>query len=446
MLKSPALPIQPPPPPPPRITTMTTLTVLPSVTTKPYDIVAAAEALLEDAKRLAVTIDQGSDNVPLRRKLAQTARTLAVETSHPLDAVKDEWLTTSGIAVWSLLTSWKAFDLIPLTAPGYITYADLARQLDADESLITRLITHLIATGKLSPGPVPNSVSHSRLSPLYISTNPVSDLAVIAVGNGFKPFFQWPDYFSKYGRREPLGQTHTPFSFAWGHAELPPWEVKALYPEYSASFKRSMQAKNIFGGDIPITGGGALYDVSWVGSKTPTDENTVKIVDVGGGMGHLVKELLENVQGLKPQECVLQDRPDVIEGVEKMGDPGLKGVRFMSHDFHERQPVRGAWVYVLRRILLDYSDDLAVNILKQVAGALPDVDKDVRVLIVEFKLFEGIGQPPQNTHVDLMMFNLGGKLRNERMYRDLVEKAGMKVVKYHVRAGDPHCVVECAKA
>lgn len=116
---------------------MTTSTVLPSVTTKPYDIVAAAEALLEDAKRLAATIDQGSDNVPLRRKLAQTARTLAVETSHPLDAVKDEWLTTSGIAVWSLLTSWKAFDLIPLTAPGYITYADLARQLDADESLIS---------------------------------------------------------------------------------------------------------------------------------------------------------------------------------------------------------------------------------------------------------------------------------------------------------------------
>ncbi|KAK0668358.1 O-methyltransferase-domain-containing protein [Cercophora samala] len=421
---------------------MTTSTLTPSVP-KPYDIIAAAEALLKDAKRLAATIDQASDDIPLRRKLAQTARTFAIETSHPIDAVKDEWVTASDIAVWSLLMSWKAFDLIPL--PGYITFADLAHKLDADESLIARLIGHLIATAKLSRGPVPNSVSHSRLSPLYISTNPVSDLALIAVGNGFKPFFQWPAYFSQYGRREPPGQTHTPFSFAWGHAELPPWEVKALNPEYSASFKRAMQAKNIFGGDIPITGQGALYDVSWVGSKKSTDGNTVKVVDVGGGMGHLVKELLENIEGLKAEECVLQDRPDVIEAVEKTSDPGLKGVRAMSYDFHERQPVRGAWVYVLRRILLDYSDELAVNILKQVADALPDHDKDARVLIVELKLFEGIN-PPQNTHVDLVMFNLGGKLRNERMYRDLVDKAGMRVVKYHVRAGDPHCVVECAKA
>lgn len=128
-----------------------------------------------------------------------------------------------------------------------------------------------------------------------------------------------------------------------------------------------------------------------------------------------------------------------------MGDLGLKGVRFMSYDFYERQFVRGVWVYVLRRILFDYFDDLVVNIFKQVVGVMFDVDKDVRVLIVEFKLFEGIGQLLQNMYVDLMMFNLGGKLRNKRMYRDLVEKVGMRVVKYYVWVGDLYCVVECVK-
>ncbi|KAK4195421.1 O-methyltransferase-domain-containing protein [Triangularia verruculosa] len=447
MLASPTIPTQRPTP---NVATMMTTSPVSPSTTKPYDIVAAAEALLEDAKRLAATIDQGGDDIPLRRKLAQSARTFAVEASHPIEAVKDEWVTASDIAVWSLLSSWKAFDLIPVTSPGYITVSDLSLKLNADEALVTRLINHLIATSKLSPGPVPNSVSHSRLSPLYMSTNPVSDLAIIAVGNGFKAFFQWPEYFSRYGRREPPGQTHTPFSFAWGHPELPPWEVKALFPEYSGAFKRAMQAKNIFGGDIPITGEGALYDVSWVGSKRTTVARDgrglrPKIVDVGGGMGQLLKELLGNVEGLAPQECVLQDRPDVIAAVERLNDGGLEGVRVMSHDFHDAQVVKGAWVYVLRRILLDYSDALAVNILKQVAEALPDDDGEARALIVELKLFEGIN-PPQNTHVDLVMFNLGGKLRNEKMYRALVEKAGLRVVKYHVRAGDPHCVVECAKA
>ncbi|KAK0736630.1 S-adenosyl-L-methionine-dependent methyltransferase [Apiosordaria backusii] len=436
-------------PPPSGVAVMTT-PPLPPPPKKPCDIVAAAEALLEDAKRLSATIDQGDDNVPLRHRIAQAARTIAVEASHPIDAVKSEWVTAADIAVWSLLMSWKAFDLIPLSSPGYITFSDLALTLNADETLITRLITHLIATTKLLPGPIPNSVSHSRLSPLYISTNPVSDLAAIAVGNAIKPFFQWPAYFSHYGRRESPGQTHTPFSFAWGHPELPPWEVKALNPDYSAAFKRSMQAKNIFGGNIPLVGEGALYDISWVGSKRTTAAKDgrglrAKIVDVGGGMGQLLKELLGKVDGLAAQECVLQDRPDVIDAVERLKDGKLEGVRIMSHDFHEAQVVKGAWVYVLRRILLDYSDALAVNILKQLADALPEEDPEARVLIVEPKRFEGV-IPPQNTYVDLVMFNLGGKLRNEKMFRDLVAKAGLRVVGYHVRADDPHCVVECAKA
>jgi hypothetical protein len=53
---------------------------------------------------------------------------------------------------------------------------------------------------------------------------------------------------------------------------------------------------------------------------------------------------------------------------------------------------------------------------------------------------------PQNCIVDLVMLNLGGKLRNEAMYRDIAAAAGLKVVGYYFREGDANGTVECARA
>lgn len=98
----------------------------------------------------------------------------------------------------------------------------------------------------------------------------------------------------------------------------------------------------------------------------------------------------------------------------------------------------------MRRILLDYSDALAINILKRLAEALPEDDPKARVIIIEEMLLE---EPvARNRIVDFVMLNLGGKLRNEKMYRELTKIAGLRVVKYHARKGDPVCVVECARA
>lgn len=51
-----------------------------------------------------------------------------------------------------------------------------------------------------------------------------------------------------------------------------------------------------------------------------------------------------------------------------------------------------------------------------------------------------------NCLVDVEMLNLGGKLRNEAMFRELATTAGLRVVAYHVSYRNSNCVVECAKA
>jgi hypothetical protein len=168
-----------------------------------------------------------------------------------------------------------------------------------------------------------------------------------------KPFAHWPEYFAAYGRREPAGQTHTPFSFGWGHAALPPWEVKALFPAYASAFARSMRSRQIVGGDTAVVGEGALYDFGWVGVKAGErgEEGdgaaAVVVVDVGGGLGQLVRDVLRDVEGVRPGQCVLQDRGEVIEEARAAGR-GLEGVVLMEHDFHEEQPVKGEWYWFWR--------------------------------------------------------------------------------------------------
>ncbi|KAL2185816.1 S-adenosyl-L-methionine-dependent methyltransferase [Thermothelomyces heterothallicus CBS 203.75] len=412
-----------------------------------FDLVKAAEALLEDAKRLAAAIKPGDDDeneVARRRSIAETANRIAFEVAPKMDVVKRDWVALADVAAWNIFIEWKAFDHIPLK--GHISIKDLARALDAEESLIGRIATHLLATNKLRPGPRPGTVAHSRVSPVYRTAHPASPLCTVAVGNAMRPFAHWPSFFEAYGRREAPGPAHTPFSFAWGRPDLAPWEVKALHPSYARAFARSMRSREMVGGNTTVVGPDALYDLGWVGQEARARGHAEPlVVDVGGGLGQLVRDILADVKGIKPGQCVLQDRSEVIEESRRLmvGD-GLEGVVMMEHDFHTEQPVKGALVYVLRRVLLDYSDSPAIGILRRLAEALPADNPKARVIIMEERLLET--PAPHNSLVDLVMLNLGGKLRNEAMFRKIASAAGLKVVGYFVRERDSNCVVECARA
>ncbi|AEO67550.1 uncharacterized protein THITE_53698 [Thermothielavioides terrestris NRRL 8126] len=337
----------------------------------PFDLVAAAEKLLAQAKMLAAVRDSSevANEEALRRSIAETARKIALETAPPLDIVKSDWFVLADVAAWNIFIDWKAFDHIPLE--GHISIADLARALDAQESLVARISAQLLSTGKLLPGPTPHTLRHSRISPLFRTAHPVSALAAVAVGNGMKPCAHWPAYFAAHGRREPPGLAPTPFAFAWGRPDLPPWEVKALHPAYAALFTRCMRAREIVAGDTA---------------------------------------------------CVLG---------------WLRRLTFI---------LLGALVYILRRILLDYPDQLAVGILRRLAEALPADNPKARVLVIEARRLDV--PTPENCNVDLFMLNLGGKLRDEAMLKDLAAAAGLSVMGYHAsaREGDPTFVMECARA
>lgn len=256
----------------------------------------------------------------------------------------------------------------------------------------------------------------------------------------------------------------TPFSLGWGHPDLKPWEVKARYPEYARHFELAMAAKDsaqgALGGDLGVAGYRGvnsedperMFSLGWLADLSKKQQEQQKdilkplVVDVGSGLGHCLANLLSKIPEVKPEQCILQDRPEVIDQVAKNiegGDKRLEGVKAMAHDFFDCQPeeAKVAAVYILRRVLLDYCDEQAVEILKHLRSAIHDTDG--KVVIMEGVLLDK--PTPENRLVDMVMMNLGGKLRNEEGYRKLCNMAGLKITGYWVDVEGASCVVECVE-
>lgn len=102
-----------------------------------------------------------------------------------------------------------------------------------------------------------------------------------------------------------------------------------------------------------------------------------RVVDVGGGSGHITAPIAKQHPHLK---FILQDSPDTIAyGKSIYGSEGLP-IAWQTTDFLKEQQEKGARVYMMRHILVDWPDRNALQILDCIANAM---DKDSRLLICE---------------------------------------------------------------
>lgn len=64
-------------------------------------------------------------------------------------------------------------------------------------------------------------------------------------------------------------------------------------------------------------------------------DDAVLIVDIGGGLGHVIESLLDKYPGLEGR-CILQDLPDTIKQINS----ARTGIEPMVHDFFTPQPIK----------------------------------------------------------------------------------------------------------
>jgi hypothetical protein len=148
------------------------------------------------------------------------------------------------------------------------------------------------------------------------------------------------------------------------------------------------------------------------------------LVDVGGGNGSLLAEVLRRHPKLKG---VLFDRADVVERARpRLAEEGLaQRCQVVAGNFFETVPPGGD-AYLLRHIIHDWDDERSLSILRNCRQAMAP---GAKLLVVEGVVPPGNG-PSFTKLLDLTMLVIpGGKERTEAEYRDLYQRAGLRLTR-----------------
>lgn len=151
------------------------------------------------------------------------------------------------------------------------------------------------------------------------------------------------------------------------------------------------------------------------------------IMDVGGGNGRLLSEILGRYQSLRG---TLFDVDHVASRARTLfGKEGL-GTRVdcVGGSFLEQIP-SGCDLYILKNILHDWADETAVEILRVCRRAMSD---DSRLLIVESVIRPG-NEPGTGKLMDMNMLVIhGGRERTEAEYGELLSQSGFALARVRV--------------
>lgn len=147
------------------------------------------------------------------------------------------------------------------------------------------------------------------------------------------------------------------------------------------------------------------------------------LVDVGGGIGTLVAVILKANPQLK---AILFDREEVVaEAPQVLEEAGVRDrCRIVGGNFFERVPSQGN-LYLLSRVLLNWDDTQAIQILKNCYRAMTPQDK---LLIIDFML------PPNQSSPFISMGSLnvfllsGHFMRTEDEFYHLLSAAGFETI------------------
>ena len=232
---------------------------------------------------------------------------------------------------------------------------------------------------------------------------------------GREPFLAWARLLDAVRTGRPS------FELVFG---APRFDWLAQNPEAAALFQAAMVA---LGGDVvePIATG---YEFGALGV----------VVDVGGGHGSLLSAILARHPSV---EGILFDLPAGVAAAEAgLGGP-LPRCKLVAGDFFESVP-EGADVYLMKKVLHDWSDDDAVRILVNCRRAMAPGG---RVLVAETVVPPGNTPDPIKVMDVNMLVVTGGRERTADEFAALFARAGLAAGRV-VPTGSRICILEAFAA
>ncbi|KAL8734604.1 MAG: hypothetical protein Q9181_003156 [Wetmoreana brouardii] len=180
-------------------------------------------------------------------------------------------------------------------------------------------------------------------------------------------------------------------------------------------------------------------------------ESVCKVVDIGGGAGHLAAYLAQNHKHL---DIVNQDLPMVVNDAASriaLLRPDEKvaydQITFEAHNYYEPQPRSNIDAFILRHCLHNNTDTECAKILRAVVPGLENGRPKARLLVIE-KLLPPWGAPstPYRTkrlrREDVtMMISCGGKERTLEDFTTLMDEADRRLTIDQVYHGENNVAI-----
>jgi 2,7-dihydroxy-5-methyl-1-naphthoate 7-O-methyltransferase len=161
-------------------------------------------------------------------------------------------------------------------------------------------------------------------------------------------------------------------------------------------------------------------------------DNIKNIIDIGGGTGAFLAELLLKHDHLKGK---LLDLPDTADrALKHIKNAGIvERVEVIGQSFFEPLP-KGLDIYLLKGVINNWSDDDAIRILERCAEASKP---DSKIIILSDIFSE---TEPRSLPIDMILTN--GKCRSLGEYREIIKKAGLEIIDHGKQENNYYCI-EC---
>lgn len=166
---------------------------------------------------------------------------------------------------------------------------------------------------------------------------------------------------------------------------------------------------------------------------------------VGGGGGHVCVDIATFHSKL---QFIVQDQPSQETVFNSRIPSDLRSrISFLPHDFFTPQPIKEADVYLLSHVLHDWSDEMALKILRQLTPAMKATSS---ILVLEQVLaeFGEVSNAQMRTarSADLLMLSLcNAKERTKEDWRVLVESVDERLAVKNIissSVGGPRSLIE----
>ncbi|MCJ1261428.1 hypothetical protein MMC22_001292 [Lobaria immixta] len=349
------------------------------------------------------------ENDPARKKLLAVAQKLVGALEAPIDTIRKMNHQPQSLAICRTAIKGGWFKALA-DGDNQKTATELANATGAERELIRETYASTPVTNALTHPPIYSAVE-------YYGYENLRALAGL------------PDFLVQNNYKVPSDPSNIPFVDAWGKGVFDYLKDNSARGSNFNIFMEGQQAGKRNWLDI--------YPVQdRLAPGLEEDENAVLLVDIGGGVGHDLRDF-GNKRGSMPGRLVLQDLPAVILEVDSSKKPEIEA---MPYDYYTPQPIKGARVYYFRTVLHSWNDEICQKILRNQMSAMKKGYS--RLLINERVLHDfGVSLSPAASDV-LMLVTCGGIQRTETEWRRLLDSVGLNIVGIWVMEEGGESIIE----